>query len=325
MTTIATHNGSFHADDVFGVSVLMAIKGGKGTPGLKLIRTRDPELIAKADYAVDVGGIWDPATGRFDHHQKGFDGRRPSGVLYASAGQVWAAHGEQFVLGLVAQAPRSATPCDVTSEEAAAVAKAIDDDLVQYLDMADTGAASSAPGFYGLSMLLSSFNLTGADERYYRTKTDTMVDRAKYEAFMRACQVMTTLLTNIAHDKLDKLRSADLVRNSERVDDGRILILKDAGLSWFDVVCYEMPDVLFVLYPDSSDQQYQLRTVPVQPDSFKARKDLPRAWAGLRNEDLAKVTGVADAVFCHNSVFIGGAKSLDGVLQMARLALANQE
>lgn len=317
MTTIATHNGSFHADDVFGVAVLLEIERRKSPVPAVLVRTRDPEVIAKADYAVDVGGLWDPAAGRFDHHQKGFDGRRPSGVLYASAGQVWAAHGAAFVQGI-----RSVNP-EVTEAEAASVAQAIDDDLVQYLDMADTGAASSAPGFYGLSMLLSSFNLTSAEEREGRAINTAAVEQAKFNSFKLACDALTTLLLNIARDKLDKLRSADLVRSAERLEDGQILVLRDSGMPWFDVVCNELPNVLFVVYPDSADQQYQLRTVPVTPDSFKARKDLPRAWAGLRNEELAKVTGVADAVFCHNSVFIGGAKSLDGTLQMARLALAH--
>lgn len=317
MTTIATHNGSFHADDVFGVAVLLEIERLKGATPVELVRTRDPEIIAKADYAVDVGGIWDPATGRFDHHQKGFDGRRASGVLYASAGQVWAAHGVDFIEAIATVTPAA------TREEAAQVAQAVDDDLVQYLDMADTGTASSAPGFYGLSMLLSSFNLTSAEEREGRNHGAAAVETAKYNRFKQACETMTTLLTNIACDKLDKLRSADLVRSAERFDDGRILVLRDSGMPWFDVVCNELPNVLFVIYPDSADQQYQLRTVPVNPSSFNARKDLPRAWAGLRNEELATVTGVKDAVFCHNSVFIGGAKSLEGTLQMARLALAD--
>ena len=52
-TTIATHNGSFHADDVFGVAVLRLLH-----PGATLLRTRDAALIAAADYAVDVGGEW---------------------------------------------------------------------------------------------------------------------------------------------------------------------------------------------------------------------------------------------------------------------------
>ena len=35
--TIATHNGSFHADDVFGVGVLMGV-----FPQHSVVRTRNP-------------------------------------------------------------------------------------------------------------------------------------------------------------------------------------------------------------------------------------------------------------------------------------------
>ena len=81
---IVTHSGKFHADDAWAVAVLLLLY-----PDAELVRTRDPAIIARADVAIDVGGEWNPAAGRFDHHQKGFDGARMSGVPYASAGLVW--------------------------------------------------------------------------------------------------------------------------------------------------------------------------------------------------------------------------------------------
>src|SRR5437870_4306790 len=89
---IATHSGKFHADDVWAVMVLDLV-----FPGCEIIRTRDAEQIRQADFAVDVGGIWDAQAGRFDHHQKGFQSARESGVVYASAGLVWKAHGARCV------------------------------------------------------------------------------------------------------------------------------------------------------------------------------------------------------------------------------------
>lgn len=318
MTTIATHSGSFHADDCFGVTVLKSIFGA-GPSLVNVVRTRDPKVIEAADFAVDVGGIWDAATGRFDHHQKGFDGRRPSGVVYASAGLVWAEYGVKYVLNQVSFA-------GISEDEAVAIARSIDDELVQYLDMADTGAAQSAPGFFGLSALVSAFNVTGVDERYYRTLPAGAVraENERNEAFDRACEVMGMLLSNIVAQKLDELRSAALVRQGELTDNGQVLVLDTPGLSWIDVVCKEMPDVRFVLYADSTDQQWQVRTVPVEPHSFKARMDLPRAWSGLRDAALAEVTGVEDSVFCHTGVFIAGARTREGALRLARLALQPQ-
>ena len=77
--TIATHSGTFHADDVFGVGILMGV-----FPSHTLVRTRKQELIDAADFAVDVGGTWDATKGRFDHHQRGFDGARPAREKFAT-------------------------------------------------------------------------------------------------------------------------------------------------------------------------------------------------------------------------------------------------
>ena len=58
------------------------------------------------------------------------------------------------------------------------------------------------------------------------------------------------------------------------------------------------------------------------PETFDARKDLPVSWAGLQGDGLAAATGVPDAVFCHNNLFIAACKSYDGIREMARQALA---
>ena len=39
-----------------------------------IVRTRKPDDIAPANVVVDVGGVYDVDTGRFDHHQKSFTG-----------------------------------------------------------------------------------------------------------------------------------------------------------------------------------------------------------------------------------------------------------
>ena len=85
---IATHNGNFHADDVFAVAALKNI-----FPAAKLIRTRDLAVIANADIVVDVGGIFDTETNRFDHHQKGGAGARDNGIPFSSFGLIWQKYG----------------------------------------------------------------------------------------------------------------------------------------------------------------------------------------------------------------------------------------
>src|SRR3954453_14184202 len=112
---VVTHPGNFHADDVFAVAVLALAHGE-----LEIVRSRDAEALAAADARIDVGGRDDPATGDFDHHQKGGAGARPTGIRYATFGLFWREHGAALAGG----------------ENAAA---AIDERLVQGVDANDTG------------------------------------------------------------------------------------------------------------------------------------------------------------------------------------------
>lgn len=320
LTTIATHSGTFHADDVFGVGILMGV-----FPSHTLIRTRKQELIDAADFVVDVGGTWDAATGRFDHHQRGFDGARPArevdgasvpGVGYASAGLVWSAFGTAYV-----QAWATAQGHTLDDAAVASVVNSIDHSLVQYLDIVDTGQGDVSPGIFGLSSLIAQLNTHWLEEKGldHAAKAQLLETR-----FREAIAITRKFLDHAISKKVAQLRAMDTVRNAPRLLDGRVLHLQEGGMPWTHVVVHEMPEVMFVIYPDSDGNQYQIKTVPVESGSFTARMDLPEAWAGLRDGELAVVNGVADSVFCHLNLFIGGARSFEGAVQMAALALAHR-
>jgi uncharacterized UPF0160 family protein len=87
---LVTHNATFHADDIFATATLSLLLGGK----VKVIRTRDEEIIRTGDYVYDVGGEYDASINRFDHHQKGGAGKRENGIPYAAFGLLWKTYGE---------------------------------------------------------------------------------------------------------------------------------------------------------------------------------------------------------------------------------------
>ena len=60
------------------------------------------------------------------------------------------------------------------------------------------------------------------------------------------------------------------------------------------------------------------------PGSFVSRKPLPAAWRGIRNDELDAITGIQGCVFVHASGFIGGHKTYQGALAMARKALSSE-
>ena len=67
---------------------------------------------------------------------------------------------------------------------------------------------------------------------------------------------------------------------------------------------------------------WKVYAVKDNPSSFINRKSLPEEWAGKRDAALAAVTGVSDAVFCHNKRFMAVAKSKEGALALAHQAIS---
>lgn len=305
---IVTHNGAFHADDCMGVAILRLLN-----PNARVLRSRDPEVWRTADFLVDVGGEWNAATGRFDHHHAGFrdqpGSRRSDGVAYASAGLVWAYAGVTAVLYL---AP------DFSQSTAERIAATVDNELMRYLDMVDNGDDQVAPGLFGLTALLDQMVPTWEE-------LDTLGPHSQQaqlnRAFESAVDICRLFLTRVLKQEIARERGAASVRASHTEFDGAVLVLNRSKLPWEHVVCDEMPAVKLVVYPDSTDDTFQVRTVPVRANSFEARMDLPASWAGLRDAELAQASGVPSANFCHTKRFICGANSLDGALAMAELAL----
>jgi len=84
---IITHNGLFHSDEVFAVAFLKYIYEHET---VNIIRTRDTELIAKAQqetktYVLDVGGLHEKEKRNFDHHQEDYKGKHSSFGLLINA------------------------------------------------------------------------------------------------------------------------------------------------------------------------------------------------------------------------------------------------
>lgn len=54
------------------------------------------------------------------------------------------------------------------------------------------------------------------------------------------------------------------------------------------------------------------------------RLPLPESWRGLRDEALDQVSGIPGCIFVHASGFIGGHRTREGALSMARATLAQR-
>jgi uncharacterized UPF0160 family protein len=97
----------------------------------------------------------------------------------------------------------------------------------------------------------------------------------------------------------------------------------DANVPWQKAVFgNSLADLLSVVAPSGTKGQWGVTAVPVEEGSFTNRKPFPKAWAGLTDTALQEVTGVADARFCHRSLFFTVADSRQGALELARKSAA---
>ena len=81
-------------------------------------------------------------------------------------------------------------------------------------------------------------------------------------------------------------------------------------------------DILFVVFP-SNRGGYNVYAVPKELGSFESRKLFPEEWAGLKDEELQKVSGIKTATFCHINRFISVAKIKEDAIEMAKIAVRN--
>ena len=283
--TIVTHDGNFHADDVFSIAVLKNI-----FPSFTLIRTRDLKVIAKADIVIDVGGEYDPQAGRFDHHQRGGAGERDNGIPYSSFGLIWKKYGLDICQG---------------NQD---IVNAVDAGLVSTIDAIDCGHVEGIYDGISLSQTISMFNPTWQEDSHFDSCFDEAVDFAS--------RILKRFIASASGGISAKTIVAKAIDDAQ---DPRVIVL-EKYTPWKKTVHALSEKALYMVYPSQSGQ-WRIQTVPVEPGSFEDKKSLPNEWAGLSNKALQEVTGIDDAMFCHNGLFIAGAESFESTMKMASIAL----
>lgn len=289
-----THSGTFHADEVFATVLLSII-----LDDIKVLRIN--ELKENVDKAI----VYDVGLGKLDHHQKGGNGKRDNGVMYAACGLVWKEYGRE-ILGKIG----------IDKKDIDYMFSQIDKKLIQYIDANDNGITPSIDTdykFVTLASIIASFNPNWTD------KIDADI------RFLDAINLAKTVVENIIVGEISKLKAKDRVEEAIKKSENGILIL-DEFMPWKEFVLEskteKAKEILFAVFP-SNRGGYSVYTVPKEEGSFENRKSLPKEWAGLRDEALQKVTGVKTARFCHTACFICTAETKEDAIKLAKLANNN--
>lgn len=285
MIKIATHSGGFHTDDVFAVATLQLVHGKEN---IEVTRTRDEKVLAESDIVVDVGGVYDVKVKRFDHHQNGGP-VRDNGIPYAAFGLVWREYGEQV-----------------------AGSKELADEIERMLVLA-VDAGDSAINVYTLKdSNIAPFELYQITGSFLPIWGST---KHKDECFVEAVDFARNLMTRIINQKQAEVEMKKLIAKTyQGTIDKRVLI--------FDIpvnptACIQYDEVLMIAFPrdTSVDNSWTAEAVRKKFGSFESKINFPSSWLGLRDSELAKVSGISNAMFCHKTGYKFVAGSKEGVME----------
>ncbi|MFH1608555.1 MAG: MYG1 family protein [Patescibacteria group bacterium] len=306
---LVTHDGSFHADDIFACATLLLVLDKKKERA-KIFRTRDQNIIKKGDYVFDIGGIYDAERNLFDHHQIGGAGKRPArnafsiadaggenNIEYSSFGLVWKKFGEE-VCG---------------NKE---VADFIDQKLVSPIDADDNGINLYKNNFenilpYTINDVLSIFKPTSLE--------NLNIDKQ----FLKALELAKVILKREIKKNNDQIEITKIIQNYyKNSKDKRLIIIEKPEVSRYEIwdALQDFTEPLFIVY---KTDEWRIVAMRLNINSFENRKNFPKVWAGLIDKEFQKISGVEDAIFCHRGLFLAGAKSKEGAIKLAQIALIN--
>ncbi|PFH54501.1 hypothetical protein AMATHDRAFT_72292 [Amanita thiersii Skay4041] len=323
---IGTHNGTFHCDEALAVFLLRHTSTYRDAI---LKRTRDPDILNTCDIVVDVGAVYDQPSQRFDHHQRGFSGVFGYGfeTKLSSAGLIYKHFGKEIIANKINHSVES----PIVEKLWLKVYK----EFIEAIDAIDNGISQYStelkPRYRSRTDLSSRvgalnpawnepFDAETVDNRFLQASELTgkeFFDRLHYytSAWLPA---RTLLISAISASKKD-------------VDPTGQIILFEQFLPWKEHLFELEADdsdptaqpnkAIYVVYPDETANNWRVQAVPVSPESFESRKALPEPWRGLRDDELSRVSGIDACIFVHASGFIGGNKTKEGALQLAKVAL----
>nr|KAJ0189506.1 hypothetical protein LSAT_V11C800390480 [Lactuca sativa] len=310
---IGTHNGTFHCDEALGCFMIGLTSKFHGA---QIIRTRNLQVLDTLDAVLDVGGVYDPRTDRFDHHQKGFDEILGNGFTtkLSSAGLVYKHYGIEIIA--------KAIQLDEGHPDVHSLFSAVYRNFVEAVDAIDNGInqyeTNQPPRYVNnttLSSRISRLNLNWYEADQSPEKED--------QAFQHAMNLAGSEFMDCIHFHAKSWLPArsvvmECLATRKNIDSSGEIMLLTMSCPWklhifeLEVEMKIDPVLKYVIYQDERNNKWRVQAVAVSPDKFESRKALPSHWRGLTDDHLSQVTGISGCVFVHSSGFIGGNKTYEG-------------
>lgn len=311
--TVVTHNGLFHADEGFGVAFLSLLLGSE----VRVVRTRNPQVIEEACVALDVGGEYDNAKLRYDHHQRDFtEVHEDTSVKLAACGLIWCHFGTCLITKLHPE---------LDIEQIQSLWQTVDETICRPVDMQDNGqntfkVEGAEAQALTISMMVSSFN------------QQDIYSPAQDEAFLRVVEILKEYVLNFLRAGANKLQLLKEAEEAVKAQLGSKVLVLDKFLPYREAVLKanaEGQDFCLVTYP--AKNQWNVQTIPFddsEANYYSQRVSFPKRVWGLTGPEAAKEQlGGCPLVFCHKTGFLAAIKadSADAARKAAEAVIAEAQ
>ena len=280
---VVTHDGIFHADEVFACA-LLCIAYGRNNVGI--IRSRHSKVLEVATndkdmWVIDVGNSYDPSMLNFDHHMRDFDVTNSFGNKLSSFGMV------------VEELLRR----DFFNEVKESLLK-----FSNKVDMLDNGVKKAED-----LLFLSVFN----------SYSDNEVINF-YAALETATSYLRSLINQWKEERIINMRLNDSLGNM--TEDG---IIYNTDYIPVDERANAIPEAKLVIYKNKQGTYNIQSVNVGETKDFSVRCPAPSKWLGLRDNELIRASGGLPLTFCHVGGFltVTSTNDIDEALRVARIII----
>lgn len=320
---IVTHDGQFHADETFAVGIATTTH-----PNAIVRRSREKSVIETADMVIDVGGMYDPILGRFDHHQPGCDEKYSDEYIIpmSSIGMVWKEFAYDYLRTMYGQ------EIITHSLNIKSIADALYRTFILEIDAIDNGTKQTD------KKNMSYFIYTNLSTTISKMNTNDIYNPdVQNEAFFNAVNYAMMTFNIHVHAFMEKaigvIKDTQTITNAmvkrfEYSKTGEILVIPYDCPNWLHCIRlyenknpYPNPslDVKFLIYPNDGES-WRIRAMSGK-EQFQNRKNLKGV------EDILKIDPSLknNITFVHEKRFIGGALDVNTAVKMGTISLLEQQ
>lgn len=282
---VATHDGVFHADEVFATAILQLAFGKHMSSVIRGRLKAGEQWNEDIDIIYDVGGQYD-GDRFFDHHQGDLAARPVSGIPYSSAGLIWKHFGYWTLRTL-----------NVPEKFIERIWEEMDNDYIQGIDATDCGARELL-GTVGLARevsLSSVVSIFNAKDKFDNSGAFTQVVAIARDILKAAIASKITVCET----------EAEVMKAIEESKDRIMYLPKPMPWQTTLFASGKDKDIDLVVWREK-ETEYRIQAVPVSlEDRFNNKVPLPEDWRALDNT-TEKMLGGCKIIFTHKTGFIAG-------------------